>query len=162
MNPDIYDDLALEQISHEQFGMQLDIKQVIARGVPTSHTTRATVFLTSKHQLFTYISGRAPLNLGDVRKMIKRMGMIAEAYLPPHREPRYFDKHAETKFREVFPGRNVVNDQDLNFYRLLAPYNPALVRIAEINGGVIKQFDSSDSSNWRVAAKFTYKRITTL
>lgn len=162
MNPDIYDDLALEQIAHEQFGVQLDIKQVIARGVPTSHTTTATVFLTTKHQLFAYIAGRAPLNLGDIRKMVKRMGMIAEAYLPPHHEPRYFERHAEAKFRDVFPGRTVVNEQDLHFYRLLAPYNPALVRIAGIDGGVIKQFDASDSSNWRVAAKFAYKRINTM
>lgn len=162
MNPEIYDDLALEEIARDQFGVQLDIKQVIARNIPTSHTTQATVFLTVKRQLYTYISGRAPLSLGDVRKMIKRMGLVAEAYLPPQHEPRYFDKHAETKFKEVFPGRAPVSDQDLYFYRLLAPYNPALVLIAEIDGGLIKQFDSSDSSNWRVAAKFAYRRIKTL
>lgn len=162
MNPEIYDDLALEEIAHEQFGVQLDIKQVIARNIPTSHTTKATVFLTTKRQLFVYISGRAPLNLGDIRKMVKRMGLIAEAYLPPHHEPRYFDKHADAKFRETFPGRMAVNDQDLYFYRLLAPYNPALVRIDEVDGGIVKQFDSSDSSNWRGAAKFAYKRIKTL
>jgi len=162
MSPEIYDDLALEQIAHEQFGLQFDIKQVIARNIPTSHTTKATVFLTTKRQLYVYISGRAPLNLGDIRKMVKRMGLVAEAYLPPHHEPRYFEKLAEAKFREVFPGRSVVNDQDLHFYRLLVPYNPALVRIEEVDGGIIKQFDSSDSSNWRVAAKFAYKRIKTL
>lgn len=162
MSPEIYDDLALEQIAHEQFGVQFDIKQVIARNIPTSHTTKATVFLTTKRQLYTYVAGRAPLSLGDIRKMVKRMGLVAEAYLPPTREPRYFDGHAETKFRETFPGRTPVGDQDLHFYRLLAPYNPALVRIDEIDGGVIKQFDSSDSSNWRVAAKFAYKRIKTV
>lgn len=162
MSPEIYDDLALEQIAHEQFGVQLDIKQVIARNIPTSHTTKATVFLTTKRQLYVYISGRAPLGLGDVRKIVKRMSLVAEAYLPPHHEPRYFDRHAETKFRETFPGRTPVNDQDLHFYRLLAPYNPALVLINEVDGGVVKQFDSSDSSNWRVAAKFAYKRIKTV
>lgn len=162
MSPEIYDDLALEEIAHAQFGVQLDIKQVIARNIPTSHTTAATVFLTSKHQLYAYISGRAPLTLGDVRKMIKRMNLVAEAYLPPHHEPKYFEKHAETKFRETFPGRTPVGEQDLHFYRLLAPYNPALVRIEEIDGGIVKQFDSSDSSSWRAAAKFAYKRIRTV
>ena len=162
MNSEIYDDIAIEETAREQFGKQLDIKQVIVRDVPTSHTTSATVFLTTKAQLFALVSGRAPLTLGDVRKIVRRMGMTADAYLPPKHEPHYFDKVAEEKFRDVFPGRTSVSDQDLLFYRLLAPYNPALVRISAINDGVIRQFDSADSSNWRVAAKFAYKRIKTV
>jgi len=162
MNSEIYDDIALEELAREQFGKQLDIKQVIVRNVPTSHTTKASVFLTTKNQLFTLIDGRAPLTLGDVRKIIRRMGMTADAYLPPKHEPQYFEKVAQEKFRDVFPGRNAVSDQDLLFYRLLAPYNPALVRIAGVDAGVIRQFDSADSSNWRVVAKFAYKRIKTV
>jgi hypothetical protein len=162
MNSEIYDDIAIEETAREQFGKQLDIKQVIVRNAPTSHTTAATVFLTTKGQLYALVSGRAPLTLGDVRKIIRRMGMTADAYLPPKHEPHYFDKVAEEKFRDVFPGRTSVSDQDLLFYRLLAPYNPALVRIAVIDDGVIRQFDSADSSNWRVVAKFAYKRIKTV
>lgn len=161
MNADIYDDLALEEIAREQFGKQLDIKQVIVRDVPTSHTTKASVFLTTKNQLYVLISGRAPLTLGDVRKMIKRMGLVAEAYLPPRHDPNYFDRIAETKFKETFPGRTVTSEQDLLFYRLLVPYNPALALVAEVTDGTIRQFDSSDSSNWRGAAKFAYRRIKT-
>lgn len=159
MDQEIYDDIALEAIAREKFGMQVDIAQVIARDIPTSHTTAASVFLTTKRQLFVYISGRAPLNLGDVRKMIKRMGLVAEAYLPPAHQKHYFDHMAEAKFKAVFPGRTPTTDQDLYFYRLLAPYNPALVLINAVDGGVIRQFDASDSSNWRVAVKFAYKRI---
>lgn len=162
MNSDIYDDLALEEIAREQFAKQLDIKQVVVRDIPTSHTTKASVFLTTKNQLFVLITGRAPTTLGDVRKIVRRMGMTADAYLPPKHEPHYFERVAQEKFREVFPGRTVVTDQDLLFYRLLAPYNPALVRIAGIDNGVIRQFDSADSSNWRVVAKFAYKRIKTV
>lgn len=161
MNADIYDDLALEETTKEQFGRVLDIKQVIARDIPTSHTTRASVFLTTKNQLYVFISGRAPLTLGDVRKMIKRMGLVADAYLPPRHEPNYFDKIAEAKFKETFPGRTVTNDQDLLFYRMLVPYNPALVHISEVTDGVIRQFDSSDTTNWRPTAKLTYRRIKT-
>lgn len=161
MNADIYDDLALEETAKEQFGKILDIKQVIARDIPTSHTTKASVFLTTKNQLYVFIDGRAPLTLGDIRKMIKRMGLVAEAYLPPRHEPNYFDKVAETKFKETFPGRVVTSDQDLLFYRLLVPYNPALALISEVSDGVIRQFDASDSSSWRVAVKLTYRRIKT-
>ena len=159
MNSDIYDDISIEDMTRTRFGINLDIKEVIVRSVPTSHTTAATVFVTTKNQVFTLITGRAPLTLGDVRKIIRRMGMVADAYLAPKSEPDYFNRVAEEKFKAVFPGRRDPSDNDLRFYRLLAPYNPALVRIAEVSEGTIKQFDASDSSNWRTAAKFTYRRI---
>lgn len=161
MNGDIYDDIALEAAAKDEFGRVIDIKQVVVRSVPTSHTTEASVFLTTKNQLYALIRGRSPLTLDDVRKIVKRMGMVAEAYVPPKHHANYFDAIAEAKFKEVFPGRKPTGESDLRFYRLLAPYNPALVLIGEVKDGVIRQFDSSDSSNWRVAAKFAYRRIKT-
>lgn len=159
MNNDIFDDIAIEQLTKSEFGVSIDVKQMIVRNAPTSHTTTASVFLSTKNQLYIYISGRAALSLGDVRTMIKRMGMVAEAYLPPRKDGDYFDRIALAKFKDVFPGRVPANDGDLRFYRLLAPYNPALVRIAEVTDGVIKQFDPSDSTNWRPVAKFAYRQI---
>lgn len=162
MNADIYDDMAIEAIAHEHFGKKIDIEKVIVRSIPTTHTTVASVFLTPKNQLYALIHGRAPLTLGDVRKIVKRMGLEAEAYLPPAHRPNYFNDVAIEKFKAVYPGRHDISDTDLRFYRLAAPYNPALVLIAGITDGTIRQFDSSDSSNWRVAAKFQYKRIKTV
>jgi hypothetical protein len=161
MNPDIYDDMALEAIAQEHFGKKFDIQQVIVRSIPTTHTTVASVFLTTKNQLYALVHGRAPLTLGDVRKIVKRMGLEAEAYLPPAHHPTYFDDIAVEKFKSVYPGRHDISDADLRFYRLSAPYNPALVLISAVTEGTIKQFDSSDSTNWRVAAKYHYKRIKT-
>jgi hypothetical protein len=162
MNADIYDDMAIEAIAHEHFGKRFDIKQVIVRNIPTTHTTVASVFLTTKNQLYTLVHGRAPLTLGDVRKIIKRMGLEAEAYLPPAHRPQYFDDIAGQKFKAVYPGRSNPTDADLRYYRLSAPYNPALVLIATVTDGVIKQFDSSDSAHWRTATKFQYKKINTV
>lgn len=159
MNSDIYDDLAIEEMTKEKFGLAVDIKSVVVRSIPTSHTTQATVFLTTKNQMYCLISGRAALTLGDVRTIIRRMGLAADAYLPPKDKPRYFRDEAFERFRAIFPGRHDANDADLRYYRLLSPYNPALVTIAEVTGGVIKQFDSSDSSNWRVAKRFQYRKI---
>lgn len=161
MNEDIYDDIAIEGIVRDKFDLKIDIKKVVLREAPTSHTTKASVFMTTKNQLYVLINGRSPLTLGDVRKLIKRMGLVADAYLPPAHQPNYFDRIAEDKFKEVFPGRRPTNEHDLRFYRLLVPYNPALIRIAEVPDGVIRQFDSSDSSNWRPAAKLAYRRIKT-
>lgn len=159
MNPDIYDDIAVEAMTKDYFGVSLDIKQVIVRAIPTSHTTQATVLVTTKNQMYALVSGRAPMTLGDVRTIMRRMGLVADAYIAPKSKKDYFNVVAIAKFKQVFPGRQPTGDADLRFYRLLAPYNPALVRIAEVSDGVIKQFDAADTSHWRVAAKCTYRRI---
>ncbi len=161
MSDEIYDDLTLERIAKDKFGLAFDIDKVIVRQVPVSHVAEATVFLTKKKQLFVYISAHSKLVLGDVKKVVTRMGLRAELYLPPRGEIDYFDEIGRQKFRDVFPGRSNVTSQDLMFYRTLAPYNPALVQIHEVIDGEIKQFDTDSSSGWRVAARFAYRRIKT-
>jgi hypothetical protein len=89
------------------------------------------------------------------------MGLKADIYLPPKGRPNYFDEVGQSKFHEVFPGRKNINDEDIMFYRTLASYNPALVLISEVKDGHIYQYDSDSTTNWRVAAKFAYRRIKT-
>lgn len=161
MSDEIYDDMALERIAFDQFGLEVDIKQVIVRQVEVSRTATATVFLTKKKQLLAYISGHQKLLLSDVKKIVSRMGLKAELYLPPKGQPDYFDAIGREKFASVFPGRGHVSDADIIFYRTLAPYNPALVLISEIKDGVIYQYDSDARGDWRPAAKFAYRRIRT-
>lgn len=161
MNSEIYDDLALESIAKDRFGLEVDISQVIVRQVPVSHTAEATVFLTSKKQLFVFVSGPSKLLLSDVKKIVSRMGLKPELFLPPKGQPDYFDYIGEQKFKEVFPGRGHITKDDLIFYRTLAPYNPALVQINEIKNGEILKYDTDAASSWRVAAKFAYRRIKT-
>lgn len=161
MNDDIFDDFALERIAKERFGMHVDIQKVIVRQVPLSHTAEATLFLTTKKQLFVYISAHSKLLLGDVMKLVSRMGLRAELYLPPKGHPNYFDEVGQAKFREVFPGRSHINDEDIHFYRTLALYNPALIQILEVKNGEVYQFDSDATDKWRLATKFAYRRIKT-
>ncbi|MEP6710310.1 MAG: hypothetical protein ABJA64_01160, partial [Candidatus Saccharibacteria bacterium] len=125
MNSEIYDDLALERICKEQFGLETDISQVIVRQISVSPTCDATVFLTKKKLLLVYLNGHSKLLLGDVKKIISRMGLKAELFLPPKGQPDYFDHIGREKFRNVFPGRGPASDDDILFYRTLAPYNPA-------------------------------------
>lgn len=158
---DIYDDLALEQTAKQQFGLIVDIDQVIVRQIPVSRTAHATVFLTKKKQLFAYVSGQSKLVLGDVKKIMSRMGLKAELYVPPKGQPNYFDDIGREHVRAVFPGKSVITEADLIYYRTLAPYNPALVQIHEIADGEIKQFDVDAAGGWRTAAKFAYRRIKT-
>lgn len=161
MQDAIYDDLALERNLKEKFGVRASVGKVIVRGAPVSMTAQATLFLTDKKQLMLYIDTRARTALGDVKKIVSRMGLKAELYFPPKGQPDYFDRVGREKFREVFPGRGHISDQDIVFYRTLAPYSPALVQIAEVKDGQVYQFDSDSHGGWRVAAKFAYRRIKT-
>jgi hypothetical protein len=161
MNDEIYDDMALERIAKERFGLDIDISQVIVREADVSRSAVATVFLTKKKQLFVYVHGQSRLLLSDVKKIVARMGLKAELYLPPKGQPDYFDAIGREKFREVFPGRGHITHEDIVFYRTLAPYNPALVMIGEVKNGEIYQYDSDTRGDWRLAAKFAYRRIKT-
>jgi len=162
MNDSVYDDMALEQIAKSKFGMSLDIDFVVARNVPVSRVAQATLFLTTKKQLFLYVSGTSKLLLGDVQKIVSRMGLGAELYFPPKGQPGYFDEIGVSKFKAVFPGRSEPNDSDLTYYRTLAPYNPALVQISEVKNGEVMQFDTDAKTGWRLATKFAYRRIKTI
>jgi len=161
MNPAVYDDLALEQAARQNFGLGVDIDTVIARKIPLSHTAVATVYLTKKKQLFAYITAQSNLTLGDVKKLVARMGVKPELFVPPKGQPNYFDDIGEAHFKSVFPGRSHITSDDLTYYRTLAPYNPALIQISEIIGGEIRQFDTDAHGNWRPAVKFAYRRIKT-
>ena len=162
MNDVFASDIAVEEIVRTQFGLQVGIKQVVVRDIPVSHTAVASVFLTPKHQLFALVKAQSALTYGEVSKMAKRMGLEVDEFLPPGHDGLYFNAVARDKFRQVFPGRHDVTEEELRYYRTLVPYNPALLRVRNVSGGAIKQFDSHDSSQWRVAAKFAYKQITTV
>lgn len=161
MRDEIYDDLSLERVAKSRFGADIEVAQVIARDISVSRTATATVFLTKKKQLMAYIQADSRLVLGDMKKIVTRMGLKAELYFPPKGQPDYFDTIGREKFREVFPGRDHISAEDIVFYRTLAPYNPALVLVSEIKNGEIYKYDSDTRGNWRVAAKFTYRRIRT-
>jgi hypothetical protein len=161
MNDQVYDDFAIEKIAKNQFGIDVDIDAVITRRFPVSRTAEATLFLTKKKQLFLYVSSQSQLLLSDVQKIVSRAGLKAEGYLPPKGRPHYFDEVGTQKFREIFPGRGHINQQDIIFYRTLAPYTPALILISEVKGGMIYQYDSDSTGQWRQNIKFTYRRIKT-
>ena len=157
----MYDELALESAIRESFGVNVDISKPVALRIPVGRSLEATLFLTAKKQLYLYICGQSKISLGDVKKIVSRMGLRADIFYPPKGRPHYFEEIGIIKFHEVFPGRKHVGNEDIDFYKTLSPYNPALILISEVKDGVIYQFDSDSKSNWRVAIKFSYKRIKT-
>ena len=161
MNDHVYDDLAMEKVIKEQFGVVADIENVIARHFPISRTGDATLFLTKKKQLFLYIDSQSKLLFADVKKLASRIGVNVDLYMPPKGRPHYFDEVGREKFAEVFPGRGHISDQDIAFYRTLAPYSPALILVSDVKAGIIYQYDSDASNDWRPVVKFSYRRIRT-
>lgn len=161
MHNDLFDNMAIENEIKEHFGLSVDIATLITPKIPVSRTDHALVLLSTKKQLYVYIVGTSRLTLGTIQKMIRRMGLVAESYVPPRNKPNYFDEIAREKFKSVFPGRTHITDSDLTYYRTLVDYNPALVVISEVRDGTIYQYDADARTGWRPAAKFAYRRIKT-
>ena len=161
MTPDMYDDIAIERTAKEKFGFAVEVDTIILNKAEVSRTAEATIFLTKKKQLMVYISAQSRLMLGDMQKIVSRMGLRAELYIPPKGTIDYFDEIGRAQFRAVFPGRGHVSEDDIRFYRTLAPYNPALILISEVKNGEIYKYDSDARGSWRVATKFAYRRIRT-
>lgn len=162
MNPGMYEDLAVEEIIRNQFGLEITLHKTLLSNIPVSHTMEATVFLNDKSQLYVFINGRSRLKFGDVKKIITRMGLKAEQYIPPHKDEKYFENIAMHHFKSTFPGRSTVSDADLGYYKTLAPYMPALVKVSEVSKGLIYQFDTDSPSLWRPALQYSYRKISTI
>ena len=161
MSEQMYKEMAIERAISARFGVRILIDQMVAHDLPLSRTSFAQVFLTPKKQLFVYIEARSNLNLGEVKKMINKMGCVAENYIPVKGRENYFDEVALEKFKVVFPGRSSASSDDLMYYRTLVPYNPALIQIREIKDGNLYQYDPDSTSEWRVFKQFSYRRLIT-
>ena len=157
MNDAILDDIAIEKTCKERFNVALDVTEVIVRGVPAGVATRATIFVTSSRQVYAYIVSQSSMVLDDVRKIIRRMELEAEVFVPPHGEADYFDRIGRTKFKAMFPGKPINGEDDLRYYKNLALYNPALVRLSKIKGE-IRGFEV-ESRAWRKVKDYTYSKI---
>lgn len=156
------EEASFEKFLHANFGREIKVKNMILNRIPVSRSAAASVFLNEKNQLFCFIASRSSFNLGDIRKILRRMNLVPSEYLPPKSQADYFESIATRKFRDVYPGRGNIHERDLAYYKTLVPYNPALVMIAEVRDGIIKQFDPDSVSSWRVAMRLTYRRIKTI
>lgn len=157
MNDAILDDLAIENTCKERFNLALDVTEVIVRGVPAGVATRATIFVTAKKHVYALIQAQSSLVLDDVLKIVRRMELEADGFIPPYGEADYFNRIGRTKFKAMFPGKAIVGDDDLRYYRNLAPYNPALIRLSKIKGE-IRAFEV-ESRAWRKVKDYTYSKI---
>lgn len=161
MTEPIYKEEALERTIIDKFGTRLIVDQMVAHDLPLSRTSYGQLFLTPDKQLYLYIEARSNLNFGDIKKLVTKIGLTAEKFLPPGGETQYFNLVALEKYKNVFPGLTPASERDLAYYQTLVPYHPALVQIKEVKDGHIYQFDPDATGSWRVNKAFSYRRIVT-
>lgn len=142
-----------------EFGFTMPIKRIVAQQMPVSRSAKATIFFNRKNQLFIYINTPARQTLGDVQKILFRVGVTAYKHLPPINRPDYFVEIASEHFHKTYPSRKITSDNDLRYFKTLALYNPALVQIKNVKQGVINCFDPDAKGDWRVLTKLTYSRL---
>lgn len=157
MNEEVFSDLAIEKSCKEYFGVPLDIGNVLVRAVPVGVATKATLFTAANGQVYLHIMSQSALVLDDVQKIVHRMQCVADTFLPPHAEKDYFDRIGRAKFKVMFPGKHISSDEDLRYYKNLAPYSPALVRISKVKGEV-RGFDR-EAKMWRKVKDYSYSTI---
>jgi hypothetical protein len=154
MNEEAYADAFLEKEIKARFKVEIEIKKMIVRRIPAGPAIWASVFMGDNKIIYVFIEGTKTMTLGDVKRIINRMGMRADRYFEPYSEIDYFDKRAEIKFKDIFPGKPIGSELDLMHYKSLVPYSPALVSILEIIDSKINQYDTDAAGGWRVAYKF--------
>lgn len=158
MNDQIYDDTVIERAIESAFDLRLNIKEVIVRDIPTGYTATATLFKTSPNVLYALIRSQSTMLLADARKMARGMNIDAETYVPPHGDAEYFQRIGVQKFKEMFPGKHIMSDDDTRYYQTLAPYNPALVRVSRVKGD-IRAFQI-ETKAWRKVKDYAFNKIT--
>jgi hypothetical protein len=157
MNQEMLDEVTIERQCRKYFEVEFEVKEIIAKAIPTSATSKGTIFKASG-QVYLLMTSQGVQLLDDVRKIVQRMGCEAEEFLPLHGEAGYFDRIARDKFKAMFPGKPIVSDEDLRYYKNLTPYNPALIKISKIKGE-LRGFDAR-SHIWRKVKDFSYSKIS--
>jgi len=157
MNDQIYNDTIIERTIETAFNLKLNISEVVVRDVPTGYTAAATVFKMSPNVVYVFIQSQSAMLLADVRTMLRNMNIDAEAYMPPHGDKEYFERIGTQKFKAMFPGKHIMSADDTRYYQTLAPYSPALVRVARVKGD-IRGFHI-ETKSWRKVKDYAFNKI---
>ena len=143
----------IERICVEDFRLNLNITKLIITDVATLNNSYTTIF-KSGHKMYALCQSKTPMTLREVKSSVRLMGMEADEYIPPMQDSHYFTRFGRQAFMSVFPGREVVSDEDMLFYQTLAPYSPALIRIRKVNGQIRRY--NQRSSNWQPTLNFSF------
>ena len=147
----------IEHLCRDSFGVTLLVKRIVIADLTSSKGTRTTVFESTNGGLYAFSSVTAPLVLADIQKIMTRVGISVERYLPPRGDSEYFLQFGRSAFLDAYPGRRSVEDRETTFYQTLAPYGPALVKIARIKEGLFEFIPVVE--RWHKKMNYSYNPI---
>ncbi|RYX79458.1 hypothetical protein EON76_01935 [bacterium] len=138
---------AIADVSKNYFGVEINVKKIIASDIITGNNVFATLFIDTSGDIYVLLeSDDKSMTLGDVMTMIKSMNLEAAGYLAPHRDRSYFTKRGYEAYSAVFPGRDAA-EADTTYYQTLSVYSPALVKIRRMTGDLYSY--NTVSQQWR-------------
>ncbi|MDO4870747.1 MAG: hypothetical protein Q3996_01495 [Candidatus Saccharibacteria bacterium] len=152
----------LNNVLRANFDFKTAVSEVVTDAIPVSRSAKLTVFLAEDDRIYAFIQAQSKLMLSDVQKMLSSAGLVVSEFLPPQNRPNYFHEVAMERYQRTYPGRKLVDEQDLYFYKTLASYNPGLAIVKRVKDNKIKTFDADVKGFWRVYCKFYYNKIDVL
>lgn len=144
----------IKSICSNYFNIEPDIKELILDSAPSSNNTNTTIFETSTDEVYALCLSEKALTLADVKSIMRSMGIKADSFLAPKGDEDYFLKYGQRIYKSVFPAKKLTNEQDIEFYKTLAPYSPALIKVAKING-IIRKYNTN-WHQWQKALELNY------
>ena len=150
-----YETTRIQNICKNYFGVNLNINDIILDSIPSSKSSNMTLFKTNDDTIYALCLSEKPLTLADIKNIISSMGIKADSFLPPNADQDYFSRYGQQIFQSVFPGHKQGTDQDISFYKTLAPYSPALIKVSRING-IIRKYNNN-WQQWQNALELSYQ-----
>lgn len=149
--------MRIKRLCKENFGVDLRINTIVASDVEMTQDDSYTTIFNTNGAMYALCETNEPTTLRDIKSQIRLMGLDAEYYYPPAHDANYFERYGKNAFLSVFPGREIATESDIDFYKTLAPYSPALVRIRKVNGR-IRRFNKPGNM-WQTTMDLSYSRI---
>lgn len=150
----------LEQFAAHHFATKLSVRKVLFDDLTLAENVSMTVFSTRDNAIYAAIESSHDdvVRLGDIERLIKHAGFSPSHYLAPNGHTNYFVQRAYNIFASVYPGRHNWTEDQEQYYQLLVPYSPGLVRLGTLLGPV-RRFNTF-GNNWQVIYEPSKKLMT--
>lgn len=147
----------LEGTCRAHFDAPLRIARIVAENIPTGKSSCTSVFETKNHEVYALITSDTPLVLADIKRIARGVGIEAAAYVPPAFDSNYFLNYGRDGFLAAYPGRKLTATDDISYYESLAPYTPALIKVASVKTE-LRQYVPV-INQWRKVVDYSYSHI---
>jgi len=150
----------VENYCKDNFGVNLQIRDILLSNTPTSLNSRTTIFKDNHNMVYALCISDDRMTLAEIMNLIKSMGMEADEYLPPNGDKDYFLRFGYKLFMTVFPNLKPNSAKEISYYKTFTPYSPALVRISKVTSE-IREYNRI-WKQWQKSLDFSYNQLQAL